>query len=234
MTMQETRPTDAFGLVAIDLYRDIHKAIRAELFRVTSEAGRLDPSSRAGRVALVGEVHALAALLESHAAHEDEHIEGALRLHLPELAEQVDDDHHRLHGRVDRFVDMAEAAADAPKAEVRGRSHLLYLELASFTSTYLEHQDLEERVVMPALEQAIGVDAVGTINGAIVADIPPDEMAASLAVMLPAMNVDDRVEMLSGMRAGAPPEVFEGVWGLAASVLSPQDHAQLCARLGIG
>jgi hypothetical protein len=51
--------------------------------------------------------------------------------------------------------------------------------------------------------------------------------------MLPAMNIDGRAELLAGMRAGAPPQVFEGVWGLAASVLTPVDHAALADRLGV-
>ncbi len=35
------------------------------------------------------------------------------------------------------------------------------------------------------------------------------------------------------MQAGAPAEVFAGVWGLVSSVLTPTDHAALAARLGI-
>jgi hypothetical protein len=35
------------------------------------------------------------------------------------------------------------------------------------------------------------------------------------------------------MQAAAPRQVFEGVWGLAASVLPPADHAAVGARLGI-
>jgi hypothetical protein len=71
------------------------------------------------------------------------------------------------------------------------------------------------------------------MHQAIVGSIPPDQMAASLALMLPALNVDDRTELLGGMREGAPPEVFEGVWGLAGSVLAERDHAALAARLGL-
>ena len=112
--------------------------------------------------------------------------------------------------------------------------HRLYLELSSFTGAYLEHQDVEERVVMPALDAAIGVEAVGAIHGAIVGSIPPSEMAASLALMLPAMNVDNRTHLLGGMKANAPREVFEGVWGLAGSVLSELDHRAVAIRLGIG
>lgn len=58
-------------------------------------------------------------------------------------------------------------------------------------------------------------------------------MMQSLAVMLPAMNADDRTEMLGGMRANAPAEVFGGVWGLAQSVLTDADTRQLAGRLGL-
>ncbi len=86
---------------------------------------------------------------------------------------------------------------------------------------------------MPALAEAVGLEALLAINGAIVGSIPPEEMATSLGLMLPAMNVDDRTELLGGMRAGAPAEVFEGVWALADSVLAPADHRALGARLAI-
>ena len=65
------------------------------------------------------------------------------------------------------------------------------------------------------------------------ASIPPHEMADALAVMLPAMNVDDRSELLGGIQAGAPAEVFAGIWGLAGSVLTPADLAAVAARLDI-
>ena len=58
-------------------------------------------------------------------------------------------------------------------------------------------------------------------------------MARSLAIMLPAMNVDGRAELLGGMRAAAPAEVFEGVWSLAGSVLRPADREALAGRLDL-
>jgi hypothetical protein len=128
---------------------------------------------------------------------------------------------------------MAAEAAALEAVDPRALVHRLYVALAAFTSDYLEHQDVEERVVMPALESAIGVEATIAIHQAILGAIPPDEMARSLALMIPAMNIDDRAEMLGGMRADAPAEVFEGVWGLAGSVLDPTDHAALARRLGV-
>jgi hypothetical protein len=58
-------------------------------------------------------------------------------------------------------------------------------------------------------------------------------MAAAQAVMFPAMNLEDRVEMLTGIRQAAPPEVFAGVWSLARSVLDPSDAIDVAQRLGL-
>jgi hypothetical protein len=112
-------------MVALDLYKDIHKAIHVELFSVTTNAGRL----------------VLRALAE---------------------------------GNVEAV------------SELRGRTHTLYLDLASFTSDYLTHQAMEEREIMPALDRAIGFEAVLAIHQAIVTSIPPAEFAQTLPLMMQA------------------------------------------------
>lgn len=232
MTITEQPTRTNFELVTVDLYRDIHKGIRSELFGLTLEAGRLDPSVRSNRVELAGRVHNAVDLLEKHAEHEDGAVQPALEVHLPSLAEKIASDHLAIDARLVTLGEMADDAIEA--VDTYAAIHRLHLELASFTGAYLEHQDVEERVVMPALDAAIGVDAVAVIHGAIISSIPPDEMAQSLALMLPVMNIDDRAELLGGMRANAPQEVFEGVWGLAGTVLSESDHRALGGRLGIG
>src|SRR5690348_18405811 len=51
MTLTE-RPAATFRMVSHDLYKDIHKAIRAELFAVTAQAGSSDPSDGTARAAI--------------------------------------------------------------------------------------------------------------------------------------------------------------------------------------
>jgi len=233
MTITEHRTPTVPQVVTLDLYRDIHKGIRAELFELTLAAGRVDPADRAGREAVALRVQGMVDLLESHAEHEDTAIQPVLEDQLPILAAQIALDHATIDAQMAELVLLARTAAEASGAERRPVAHRLYLELASFTADYLRHQDVEERVVMPALEGAIGVDEVAAINAAIVGSIPPEEMARALGLMLPSMNVDDRAELLGGMQASAPAEVFAGVWGLAGTMLSAPDHHALAARLGI-
>ncbi|HVE94385.1 MAG TPA: hemerythrin domain-containing protein, partial [Acidimicrobiales bacterium] len=210
-------------MTTIDLYRNIHKAIRAELFAITTSAARIDPTDPIAREALADHVRDVAALLVSHADHEDTHIQPVLERELPDLAARIAVEHPALEGELDGLVELA-AGGDVAT---------LHLALACFTGRYLLHQDVEERVVMPALAAAIGPDAVLAIHVAIVSSIPPAEMGRSLAIMLPAMNVDDRTEILGGMKATAPAEVFDGVWSLARSVLDPGDLDAVARRLGL-
>jgi hypothetical protein len=232
ITMPDARPRER-GPVAVDLYRDIHKGIRAELFTVTATAGSLDPADRPAWIDLGRRINVVLDLLVDHAEHEDTHIHPVLADVLPELAVRMGEEHEAIEARFDALRDLTVLVASVPVPEVRLVADRLYLQFAELTGVYLLHQDAEEWVVMPALQQAIGVPATVAINEAIVGSIPPEKMAASLAVMLPAMNVDDRVELLGGMQAGAPPEVFAGVWALAGQVLAPTDVAALGARLGV-
>lgn len=222
-----------FELFAVDLYRDIHKGIRTELFAATSAAGRVDPDDPAGHADLAGQVAALHEVLESHAHHEDAFVDEPLQAVASGLAERINADHETLEARFAAVADLASEVVASGTADRRRLLHLLYLQLSGFTSAYLHHQLVEERLVMPALAAALTFDEVLAINNGIVASIPPDEMARSLSFMLPAMNADDRAELLRGMREGAPPEVFEGVIGLARSVLEPREYAATLSRLGL-
>jgi iron-sulfur cluster repair protein YtfE (RIC family) len=219
--------------ITLDLYKDIHKGIRVELFSVTTEAGRVDPSQGIARGALATQVADVVGLLTGHAAHEDAAIQPVLEARLPELAERIEVDHLTLEARMDDLQEMAAEVAALAVPDPAARVHRLYLALASFTSDYLQHQDVEERVVMPALEAAVGLEDVVAIHQAIIGHIPPDEMARGLSVMVPAMNVDDRTAFLGGMRAGAPAPVFEGVCSLVRSVLDPDDYQALARRLDL-
>lgn len=230
-TTTTDQPADRLRPVPFDLYRDIHKGIRAALFAVTAEAGRTDPADDLALAALRSEVVDIVQLLTEHASHEDEHLD--LLRFLPELADRVTADHHALERRMGGLVELADAARAAAAADRRFAVHELYVELAAFTGAYLLHQDMEERVVMPAMAGHLSVEQLVALHETILGSMPPDELTRGLVAIFPAVNVDDRCEMLAGMRAGAPAETFAGLWRLAASLLSTADAAHVAARLGL-
>ncbi len=233
MSTIEQASTGVLETVTFDLYRDIHKGIRVELFGTTALAGNVNPSDSVARSALSRKVAALWFLLETHAAHEDHAIQPYVEAHLPDVAAVIERDHLSFDRRMEDITTIARDVVDVSGPSARRHVEHLYSELATFTSSYLAHQDIEERVVMPMLERELGVEGVFDIHRAIVSSNPPNVMATAFAIMLPAMNIDDRTEMLAGMQHGAPAEVFAGIWCLAGSVLSGTDYAELGARLGL-
>src|SRR3954471_3758223 len=142
-----TVTSTTFELVAVDTYRDIHKGIRADLFDLTGTAGRIDPSCPGDVADLVRHVDQTVDLLVTHAEHEDTHLVPVMSELLPELNATIQRDHATLEARLVDLQGWAQVAVSAPADGTRGEMQRLYIELASFTSAYLAHQDLEERVV---------------------------------------------------------------------------------------
>lgn len=227
-----TRATDAaLGDVVVDLYRDVHKGIRRGLFQVVEALGNVDPFDDDELAAVHGRLEALLHLLDVHAAHEDEFYGPMLERHLPALAERLERDH------ADLDVLTAELRRQMPvvtNTDADGRrlaQHRLYLTASEFVAAYLEHQITEEAVVLPAINAVATVDEMGQVAGALVASITPGDMAAYLQLIVPAVNPIDLVELYDGMRAGAPPEVFDALLGLAGSVLPPAAFDRLTSTL---
>jgi hypothetical protein len=228
-----TVETAALEVVTLDLYRDVHKGIRNELFGVTASAGQVDPGDRDAVASVAGRWRNLVALLVAHAEHEDEFVQPVIELHAASLAEVIAAAHPELEAQMAALEVLADRATDAGVCDRRLLVHRMYLGFASFTAAYLQHQEFEETQVMPALAAKLGFEEVLGIHGAIIGSLTPEQMAQSGSVMLPAMNVEDRVELLGGAQVGAPPEVFAGMMALTQSVISAADYAQVTARLGI-
>lgn len=225
----ETAPLAA---VTFDVYRGIHKGIRRLLFDVTSTYGSVDPGDDTAVEAATTQMHDLVRFLVTHAEHEDTHVQPSIDRHLPVIAERIGEEHEVLERQMATLELLADVAAGASAKERRLALHRTYLGLSTFVGQYLEHIAFEEVEIMPGLAQAMSVPELIAVHTAIVNSIPPDEMAFGLSLMLPAMNVEDRVEAFHGMQ-DAPPEVLQGVIGLAQSVLSPEEFAKTSARLGI-
>ena len=108
----------------------------------------------------------------------------------------------------------------------------LYDSVASFLVDYLAHMAFEEHRVMPALSAAASFDELLAVQIGIRTTMPPPDMVTFMRSMLPAMNPDERTQMLGGMKAGAPPEIFDIFWATAAEVLSPNQLAVVASRIG--
>jgi hypothetical protein len=231
-------PTGAAGVVidrpvSYDIYRNVHKGIRLEMFAVTTELGSLDPDDVEACRRFAGRFRTLEMLLTKHAMHEDVHLEQAIAEALGDHAAELAAAHVVLESHVARIGAIIDVAVGATGVDRRAGLHMAYLELATFVAAYLQHQDDEERIVMRALDATFPTEVLAQLDAAIVSSIPPEILGQFLEIMLPGMNVLDRCELLAEIRDNAPVEAFAAIWALAGQVLATRDYITVAHRLDL-
>ncbi len=215
-----------------DLYREIHKAMRHALFGVTSLAGQTDAADAHAVRGLREEWQRVAFVLAGHHEHEDRFCDPLIVRHAPWLREEIEAAHARCDAVIAHLHRSAERLALAADDEAGAQLRSFYLDLADFTADYLRHLRDEEDRVMPALNAALCNDELCAVTAAIRGSVAPDEMCTYIRYMLPSMNFAERLEMLSGMHAGAPPHVFEMFRKAAQATLSAQQYEAVAAAAG--
>ena len=217
---------------AYDFYRHIHKGIRHALFHTTLRAGSLDVADTDAVDAFLDAQRSLLGLLHSHHHHEDLHIQPMLEEHASELALTIAAQHGDVEVGMACLEQRGQRLATVARPGRAAAAHNLYLDLGRLTSAYLAHQLVEETQVMPALRAVMPTEELVDVDLAIRGSLPPEEMAAVMTHMLPAMDVEERTEMLGGM-AMAPPEIFALFRAAAQAALPADQWAQVAQRIGI-
>jgi hypothetical protein len=228
-----TVETPELEKVTVNMYRDIHKGIRAELFAVTTAAGSVDPADAAAVGAVGARWTNLVQILVAHAQHEDVWMQPVIERYAPVQGEIIAREHPQLEAQMAALELLADRAANSCPIESSLLVHRMYLGFASFTAAYLQHEEFEELHVMPVLSEKVSADELRALDNALVASIPPEQMAQSAAIMLPAMNIENRVELLGAIQADAPAEAFAGALALGQAVLDPADYRAVVERLGV-
>lgn len=211
-----------------DFYTVIHKAIRRELSLVVIDAGTAQSPTQLR--ALATRLRGLGAVLEAHAEHEAQFLHGRLVTINAALVDRLDGE----HGALDTaFREALDAIEEAATTSGRVQRLAAYTAVSRFASSYFSHMQVEEREAMPAFCSRYGDDELAAVHVALVGSISPDTMGSFLALMLPAIDHDERVELLGGVRVSAPPPVFASVLGMAEQLLPPPSFSALQAVFGV-
>jgi hypothetical protein len=212
----------------VDLYGTVHKGIRTRLFDLCVELARCDFGSRSEVGIALEAYHRTVGFLREHHEHEDRHVEPALAALAPDILATV----RRQHAAADAMIAELDALAAAAEGnDPRAAGAALLARYHRFLVDYLEHMQAEETVVMPALWAKYSDQELGELRARVQGSIAPPRFAEWMEIMLPAMNLDERAGMLAGMKANAPPPVFDAVSGVAARVLGASAWEALRARL---
>lgn len=216
-----------------NLYAGIHKALRAFMTDTLLAVGRADPSDPQDVADASGRVIGLMDLCEAHVQHENSFVHPAIEARTPGVCGEVAQDHvaHLHHIQRLRAAAQQLPGLDAPLQA--GALHALYLELSLFVADNLQHMHVEEMRHNAALWSAYTDAELRAIHDALVATIEPGEMMQVMRWMLPQMHALERLQVLGGMRQGAPAPVFQAVLDVVQPHLSPRDWAKLTQGLGL-
>jgi hemerythrin superfamily protein len=216
-----------------DLFTPIHKGIRSMIYDVGSRLQTNDFSDVAASKSLLDDLeHEFSAaisagcilcLLHRHASDEETSIFPAVSTHDATLVQRFIDDHHALTRRLESITQTAHDLPTRTNPEERVQSGIKLNQQANdFFAAYLDHMNREEEKLVPLMRERFTDDQIRKMRGAIMGAMPPDRMAAILGWMLPSLNVSEMTEMLRGIKANSPPQVFQIISGIAAQRVDPQ------------
>lgn len=216
-----------------NLYAGIHKALRAFMADTLIAVGRADPSDPQDVADASGRVTALMALCEAHVQHENSFVHPAIEARTPGVCGEVAQDHVEHLHHIQRLRAAAQPLPGLDATLQAGALHELYLELSLFVADNLQHMHVEETRHNAAIWSAYTDAELRGIHDALVATIEPAEMMQVMRWMLPQMHAQERLQVLGGMRQGAPAPVFQAVLDVVQPHLSLRDWAKLTQGLGL-
>ncbi|MCB9904387.1 MAG: hemerythrin domain-containing protein [Planctomycetes bacterium] len=213
----------------IDLYTTIHKGVRRTLFETTLTVASTDFSSVRESTGACQSVREMLDFLEEHAAHEDEAILPELADCAPELLADLRAEHSKLDGLQREVLAIVERLSDASEAERIALGQRLELRLGRLVAAHLNHLCVEETEVNRMLWAHRTDEQLLAVQDRIVSSIPLARLAEWYALVIPALNLRERREMLAAMRGGMPGEVFEAVTEAARRELGEDQWTAACS-----
>ena len=226
-------PTEAAHAVPprFNIYALIHKGLRAHLTHTLVAVGAMDVDDAEDVHAVLSDVRALLALLTGHIRHENGFVHPAMEARRAGSAVHTADDHVEHRMEIDAIGALVAAVEEAAGIDRQRAADRLYRRLALFVAENFVHMHTEETDNNAVLWAEYADDELLAIDRAIVASLPPDEVAVVMRWFGIGMNHGERVQMLSEIRAAAPAPVFAGLVGLMGTQLAARDREKLARAL---
>lgn len=213
-----------------DMYRGIHKALRAFMGDTLVKLGAIDPDDPMTAGIVLAQVRDCLDLLAHHLHLEEAYIIAAIEKRRPGAAMGNARDHV---GHERELSDLGDQNAQLELAIASGSpdrasdAHRLYLAFADFVAENLVHMANEERHMNAILWALFSDDELRAIEGAIVGSQTPEESLRGLRWIFPSITPAERAKMATSARAVMPPQAFAPLVAFVRALLSSDDQAKL-------
>lgn len=217
-----------------DLYAAPHKGLRNFMSDTQLRIGMLDTEDLASARDAIEQLRALLALMTHHLNIEERFVLPAIEVRRPGASADNAGDHHHHRRTMTSLGDRANAVERAVEAGSQDRhvlAHRLYLELSTFVGDNFTHMAIEETVINQILWALYDDEELRAIQGAILAWETPEQLAASVRWLVPALNPAERAFVFSGARSSLEPPVYDQLVGFARTLISQADWVKLATAL---
>jgi Hemerythrin HHE cation binding domain len=218
----------------VSVYSAAHKGLRLGLFRALSRAGALDVTNGESLRAFGEEVERVLLMLRAHQRDEDTHLKPLVERHAGAAARTVAQEHRDHTTDLEHLERLTERLLTVETREERSAvAQGLFTALDRFTADYLDHLRHEEQTIQPLLWMALSDAQLQEVVEHLRASIPSDERRVFLAYMLPAVNPEERTQLLGGLQLHPPSRAFDPVVELATQVLDVRGWTVLQKRVAV-
>ena len=215
-----------------DLFTFIHKSIRSLIYNAASKLQTADFTNEKEVKNLLTSLRHDLDLLHEHAVNEDNIIFPEIADEEPQMIEVLNEEHKKLETKLNSILVLIEKIEHTKSMEERmllGNS--LNSLFNDFIADYLAHMNHEEATVLEASLKYLTDEELIAIRTRIQSNVPPDRYKVWMNWMLKSLNNFELIGLLSGMKAGAPPQVFENVVGVAQTVIEKEKWSKIKSQL---
>jgi iron-sulfur cluster repair protein YtfE (RIC family) len=233
MEMQQgnyTQQNDAHAN-RVDIYAGIHKAVRAFLCDTLTRLASLDVDDESEVAGTLSQVRELLEFCEHHIANEEKFVHPAMEARRPGSAAGTAADHLEHAESVAAMLADCTAIDSGHGAARVEAWRRLQRRLARFTGDNLAHMDHEETANNAVLHACYTDGELIALHQQILASLSPQELATGLRWVLTGSSPAERTQVMAGIRADAPPPVFEAMLDMARQSLAASAWNKLAVSL---
>ena len=215
----------------VDIYRRIHKALRACIGDTLIRVGQVDTADAQQVAAVLAHVRTMANFCAGHLEHENRFVHPAIEARFPGASRPTVREHEHHASACRKLLALTAVAEQAKPNECEALIGQLYRDLALFMADNLVHMNAEETENNMILWATHSDAELLAIEQAIVGSLSAEEKAISMRWMIPALNPRERTVVMRGVQRTVPLHIFEGMLEGLRPLLETSDWNKLMASL---
>lgn len=210
-----------------DIYSKVHKGLRKALFDLSYTTGNTDFTNDESLVALAKLYHDVVKFLDEHGKNEELYQLPLLESKIPGSVKHDKLEHEIIERKINLLNRSFNNLISSSNGDRKLKGEVFYHLLNEFISDYLNHMRDEELETAKLFYEHCTDEEISSALKKIVANMMPQDMMLMLKYMIPAINDNERFELLKGIKTNAPQPAFNAIMILTQSLLSANDWEHL-------